>query len=118
MNEIIATQNPLDLAGTFPLPSAQLDRFLFKVKMKHIHREAELEILASYKARRDGAGADWRDFVRRCAAADSPLLILVPWPPRYWPADLGLFPQLVHWHPATTATMLRRQRGLAHRVAR
>jgi len=55
---VIATQNPLDLAGTFPLPSAQLDRFLFKVKMKHIHREAELEILASYKARRDGAGAD------------------------------------------------------------
>ena len=55
---VIATQNPLDLAGTFPLPSAQLDRFLFKVKMKHIQREAELEILASYKARRDGAGAD------------------------------------------------------------
>ena len=66
----------------------------------------------------DGAGADWQDFVRRCAAADSPLLILVPWPPRYWPADLGLFPQLVHWNPATTAAMLRRQRGLAHRVAR
>jgi len=55
---VIATQNPLDLAGTFPLPSAQLDRVLFKVKMKHIQREAELEILASYKARRDGAGAD------------------------------------------------------------
>ncbi len=55
---VIATQNPLDLAGTFPLPSAQLDRFLFKVKMKHIHREAELEILASYKARKAGAGSD------------------------------------------------------------
>ncbi len=55
---VIATQNPLDLAGTFPLPSAQLDRFLFKVRMHHIHREAELEILASYKARRAGAGAD------------------------------------------------------------
>lgn len=55
---VIATQNPLDLAGTFPLPSAQLDRFLFKVKMKHIHREAELEILASFKARKAGAGAE------------------------------------------------------------
>ncbi len=55
---VIATQNPLDLAGTFPLPAAQLDRFLFKVKMRHIAREAELEILASFRARREGAGAD------------------------------------------------------------
>src|SRR5690349_18311780 len=55
---VIATQNPLDLAGTFPLPSAQLDRFLFKVRMTHIDRESELEVLASYKARRAGAGQD------------------------------------------------------------
>ncbi len=55
---VIATQNPLDLAGTFPLPAAQLDRFLFKVKMVHINKEAELEILASYKARKAGAGDD------------------------------------------------------------
>jgi MoxR-like ATPase len=55
---VIATQNPLDLAGTFPLPSAQLDRFLFKVRMTHIDREAELEVLASYKQRRSGAGRD------------------------------------------------------------
>ncbi len=50
---VIATQNPLDLAGTFPLPSAQLDRFLFKVKMTHVARDAELEILASAQARRN-----------------------------------------------------------------
>lgn len=55
---VIATQNPLDLAGTFPLPSAQLDRFLFKIIMKHIDRDAELEVLASIKSRRDGAGRD------------------------------------------------------------
>ncbi|MBI2896271.1 MAG: AAA family ATPase [Deltaproteobacteria bacterium] len=55
---VIATQNPLDLAGTFPLPSAQLDRFLFKIRMKHIPREAELEVLASAKARKAGAGRD------------------------------------------------------------
>ena len=53
---VIATQNPLDLAGTFPLPSAQLDRFLFKLKMTHISRDAELDVLASYKQRRVGAG--------------------------------------------------------------
>lgn len=45
---VIATQNPLDLAGTYPLPTPQLDRFLFKIAMTHIARDAELEVLASY----------------------------------------------------------------------
>jgi MoxR-like ATPase len=45
---VIATQNPLDLAGTYPLPTPQLDRFLFKIAMKHIARDAELEVLAAY----------------------------------------------------------------------
>lgn len=44
---VIATQNPLDLAGTFPLPSAQLDRFLFKIKMDFIDRDSEIEVLNS-----------------------------------------------------------------------
>lgn len=42
---VIATQNPLDSVGTYPLPAAQLDRFLFKVRMVHVEREAELEVL-------------------------------------------------------------------------
>ncbi len=42
---VIATQNPLDLVGTYPLPLAQLDRFLFKIRMKHIDRQSELEVL-------------------------------------------------------------------------
>lgn len=45
---VIATQNPLDLAGTYPLPTPQLDRFLFKIAMKHIERDAELAVLAHY----------------------------------------------------------------------
>jgi len=51
---VIATQNPLDLSGTFPLPSAQLDRFMFKVRMFHISREAELDVLHSMKERKQG----------------------------------------------------------------
>lgn len=47
---VIATQNPLDLAGTYPLPTPQLDRFLFKIAMRHIARDAELEVLAQYPA--------------------------------------------------------------------
>lgn len=45
---VIATQNPLDAVGTYPLPLAQLDRFLFKIKMKHISRDAELEVLKTW----------------------------------------------------------------------
>src|ERR1700761_8918242 len=36
---VIATQNPLDQAGTYPLPRAQLDRFLFKIKMTYLARD-------------------------------------------------------------------------------
>lgn len=50
---VIATQNPLDLVGTYPLPTPQLDRFLFKITMQHIDRDAELGVLDSYKQRRD-----------------------------------------------------------------
>ena len=42
---VIGTQNPLDLAGTYPLPLVQLDRFLLRVPMKYVTSETELEIL-------------------------------------------------------------------------
>lgn len=45
---VIATQNPLDVAGTYPLPLAQIDRFLFKVRMEHIDRAAELQVLETW----------------------------------------------------------------------
>src|SRR5205823_1582453 len=49
---VIATQNPLDLVGTYPLPRAQLDRFLFKIRMTYLTREDELEVLGRWKAAR------------------------------------------------------------------
>ncbi|MBN1654667.1 MAG: AAA family ATPase [Deltaproteobacteria bacterium] len=45
---VIATQNPLDVAGTYPLPTPQLDRFLFKIRMHYIDRESELGVLSHY----------------------------------------------------------------------
>ncbi len=42
---VIATQNPLDLTGTYPLPVAQLDRFLFKIRMDYIDRDSEIAVL-------------------------------------------------------------------------
>lgn len=45
---VIATQNPVEHAGTYPLPEAQLDRFLLKLQMPLPSREVELEILARH----------------------------------------------------------------------
>ena len=42
---VIATQNPLDLYGTFPLPDSQLDRFLLKIVISYPPREAEAQVL-------------------------------------------------------------------------
>jgi MoxR-like ATPase len=42
---VIATQNPVEQFGTFPLPESQLDRFMMKISIGYPSREAELEIL-------------------------------------------------------------------------
>ncbi|MFI5078673.1 MAG: AAA family ATPase [Vicinamibacteria bacterium] len=59
---VIATQNPIELEGTYPLPEAQLDRFLLRVAVGYPDRDAEREIL---KIRRE----------RRTDAATVPLLV-------------------------------------------
>ena len=63
---VIATQNPLDHAGTFPLPESQLDRFSCTVHLGYPNREAERLIL------RDTAGAQRLDSL-------SPVLDLEGW---------------------------------------
>lgn len=45
---VLATQNPLEFEGTYPLPEAQLDRFLLKIKMSYPTEHAEAEILSRY----------------------------------------------------------------------
>ncbi len=42
---VLATQNPIEQEGTYPLPEAQLDRFMFMVLVKYPQRDEELEIL-------------------------------------------------------------------------
>ncbi|ULL15887.1 MoxR family ATPase [Paenibacillus sp. H1-7] len=46
---VIATQNPVENQGTFPLPEAQLDRFLFKVRMGYPTTEEGLDIMKRFK---------------------------------------------------------------------
>ena len=55
---VIATQNPLDLAGTYPLPAAQLDRFLFKIRMTHISKDDEMQLLLNFARIKKGATTD------------------------------------------------------------
>lgn len=45
---VVATENPVETAGTFPLPEAQLDRFLMKLSMGLPKREEEIRILDTY----------------------------------------------------------------------
>jgi MoxR-like ATPase len=42
---VFATQNPIELEGTYPLPEAQLDRFMFEIAIDHLGEEDELEVI-------------------------------------------------------------------------
>jgi MoxR-like ATPase len=53
---VMATQNPVDLAGTFPLPDSQMDRFLLRLRLGYPDAAAEREMLA---------GSDRRDLIGR-----------------------------------------------------
>jgi MoxR-like ATPase len=54
---VIATQNPIEMEGTYPLPEAQLDRFLLRVGIGYPGPEAEREILKRRRERRTDAAA-------------------------------------------------------------
>jgi MoxR-like ATPase len=47
---VIATQNPIELEGTFPLPEAQLDRFLLRIKLGYPEEVEEEEMLSRFRA--------------------------------------------------------------------
>lgn len=47
---VIATQNPIEQEGTYRLPEAQLDRFLFRLKLKYPTLDQEIEILKKFKS--------------------------------------------------------------------
>jgi MoxR-like ATPase len=46
---VIATQNPIELEGTFPLPEAQLDRFLLKLRLGYPDKDEEISILERFR---------------------------------------------------------------------
>src|SRR5579864_4615895 len=76
---VFATQNPIELEGTYPLPEAQLDRFMFHIVIDHPPVDEEFEVVRSTTSLRDMAferpvsGADlvaFQRLVRRVPAAE------------------------------------------------
>jgi MoxR-like ATPase len=50
---VFATQNPIELEGTYPLPEAQLDRFMFEIVMDYLPADAELDVVRATTATQD-----------------------------------------------------------------
>ncbi len=76
---VLATQNPIEQEGTYPLPEAQLDRFLFNVLVKYPSRSEELDVMRSVTTDREpepkkvieaSAILDFQRLVRRIPVAD------------------------------------------------
>jgi MoxR-like ATPase len=65
---VLATQNPIEYEGTYPLPEAQLDRFLIRTGIGYPEREHEVELLARRRARGE-------DEVELTPVVDAPTLL-------------------------------------------
>lgn len=50
---VLATQNPVELAGTYPLPEAQLDRFFMRISMGYPSHAEEMDILRNHRSRQN-----------------------------------------------------------------
>ena len=103
---VLATQNPIELEGTYPLPEAQLDRFMFKIELKYLSEADEVAVVANTTQTRDTAlahplsGEDILEFqriARQVPAAEAVIqyavrLLHSPTPP----ADFAL-PLIKDW---------------------
>jgi len=61
---VLATENPIEQEGTYPLPEAQVDRFMFKLKVTYPRKEEERQILDRM------SGGELPAVEKRCAPAD------------------------------------------------
>ena len=52
---VFATQNPIELEGTYPLPEAQLDRFMFQIVVDYLDEDDEVRVVRSTTAVQSGA---------------------------------------------------------------
>jgi acyl-CoA reductase-like NAD-dependent aldehyde dehydrogenase len=77
---VLATQNPIEMEGTYPLPEAQLDRFMFNVIIDYLPEDDEVKVVAQTTARQSEpieplfTGADvvgFQDLVRKVPVAEA-----------------------------------------------
>jgi MoxR-like ATPase len=77
---VLATQNPIEMEGTYPLPEAQLDRFMFNIQIGYLSEDDEVEVVnqttsvQDIRFERDVTGPDilaFQRLVRRVPAAES-----------------------------------------------
>ena len=77
---VLATQNPIEQEGTYPLPEAQIDRFMLKLKVEYPTREEEKEIMARMASREPSSTSlgsvtepsSPSSAVRRCTTSSPP----------------------------------------------
>ena len=76
---VFATQNPIELEGTYPLPEAQIDRFMFEIVIDYLSEDQEVDVvrattsLQRHRFQRAVTGADivaFQELVRRVPAAE------------------------------------------------
>ncbi|HVG19757.1 MAG TPA: AAA family ATPase [Blastocatellia bacterium] len=77
---VLATQNPIEMEGTYPLPEAQLDRFMFNIKIGYLSEDDEVDVVSrttsvqDFSFERNVTGEDilaFQRLVRRVPAAES-----------------------------------------------
>ena len=67
---VLATQNPIEHEGTYPLPEAQLDRFLMKVIIDYPEQTSEEQVVAQVTSRASAKGIDAKSVDRICSQQD------------------------------------------------
>jgi len=67
---VLATQNPIEHEGTYPLPEAQLDRFLMKVIIDYPDQGSEEEVVTHVTSKASGKGIDAKSVERICSQQD------------------------------------------------
>jgi MoxR-like ATPase len=101
---VFATQNPIELEGTYPLPEAQLDRFMFEIVIDHLSEDEELEVVRTTTGSQDPVfshavtGPDliaFKRLVRRVPAPDSVLRYAVALTRTSRPGPNGSTPEFV-----------------------
>ena len=71
---VLATQNPVEYEGTYPLPEAQLDRFMFKILVDYPSQEVEREVLLRYHQGFDARDLDATGIRSVLSPADIPAI--------------------------------------------